>query len=113
MPSTRDGTLEGATRPVYMGRFDTIADLILASDADIVCLQEVWFSPDILNYMQTKLGAKYGPLPWRMGATRWPCTYQTHGCTMCPYRLRYDRHLLKRTRTKEDGIAVLVSKRLG
>ena len=85
VPPTRDGTLESATRPVYMGRFDTIADLILASEADIVCLQEVWFSPDILNYMQTKLGAKYGPGTGRKGAaTKVPAAfYQRHTTARC------------------------------
>ena len=57
--TNRDGALESATQALYMRRFDDITTSLSAMAADIVCLQEVWFHPDILGRLSQAMGDAY------------------------------------------------------
>jgi hypothetical protein len=41
-----------------MARFDALLQAVVAVQADVVCLQELWFHPDTLGHLHRTLGAR-------------------------------------------------------
>eukprot|EP01118_Nematostelium_gracile_P011744 TRINITY_DN4219_c0_g2_i1.p1 TRINITY_DN4219_c0_g2~~TRINITY_DN4219_c0_g2_i1.p1 ORF type:complete len:226 (-),score=26.33 TRINITY_DN4219_c0_g2_i1:59-736(-) len=51
--------LESRSKDLYIPRNKKIIDFLLASEVDIICLQEFWFEGELKNLYTTSLSSKY------------------------------------------------------